>query len=467
MAAYLLFLMRTPAHTYGGLGICVFLLAMAWPAVAEVSAAEAARLGGGELTPLGAERAGNAAGTIPAWTGGITEMPPGYVPGRHHVDPFADDPVLYSIDAANLGEHADKLTDGQKALLAAYPDTLHFNVYPTRRSASYPAWVYEAIRENATSATLLTAGKGGVEGAHISSPFPMPKSAEEVIWNHNLRWRGIRVKRREGSAAVTRMGRYQVVRQLQDFAYPYGSPRVSEVAAKFDNVLLAVKAKTYAPALRAGEGVLVIETINQTRDPRKSWRYTRSLRRIIRLPYFGYEVPPPGLDGLRTVDDFELYNGPPDRYEWTLHGKREILIPYNAYRLHSDDVTPEQIIQRKHVNPELLRYELHRVWVVEGRLKEGARHVYSRRIFYVDEDSWQIAISEAYDRDGKFWRVMEAHAVNYYEVPVLWATAYAFYDLQQERYLINGLDNGLPGFEFSDGADPREFSPNALSYYIR
>ncbi len=449
------------------LRFCVLLLAAACPAVAQISAEEAARLGGAELTALGAERAGNAEGTIPAWTGGITEIPAGYVPGRHHADPFADDQVLYSIDAANLAEHAEKLTDGQKALLAAYPDTLRFNVYPTRRSASYPVWVYEAIRENATSARLVTEGRGGVEGARVSSPFPVPKAAEEVIWNHNLRWRGIRVKRREGSAAVTRMGRYQVVRQLQDIAYPYGAPRETAVASKFDNVLLAAKTKTYAPALRAGQGLLVIETINQTRDPRKSWRYTRSLRRIIRLPYFGYEVPPPGLDGLRTVDDFELYNGPPDRYEWTLHGKREILIPYNAYRLHSDDVKPEQIIQRKHVNPELLRYELHRVWVVEGRLKEGARHVYSRRIFYVDEDSWQIAISEAYDRDGKFWRVMEAHAVNYYEVPVLWATAYVYYDLQQERYLIDGLDNGLPGFEFSDGADPREFSPNALSYYIR
>ncbi len=449
------------------LWFCVALFGAAWPVLAEVSAEEAARLGGDELTPLGAERGGNAEGTIPAWAGGITEIPASFVPGRHHVDPFADDPVLYSIDAANLAEHADKLTDGQKALLSAYPDTLRFNVYPTRRSASYPQWVYEAIRENATSATLLTEGKGGVDGAHISSPFPLPRSAEEVIWNHNLRWRGIRVKRREGSAAVTRMGRYQVVEQFQDFAYPYGSPRDTNVATKFDNVLLAVKTKTYSPALRAGEGVLVIETINQTRDPRKSWQYARSLRRIIRLPYFGYEVPASGLDGLRTVDDFELYNGPPDRFEWTLHGKREVLIPYNAYRLHSDEVTPGQIIQRKHMNPDLLRYELHRVWVVEGRLKDGARHVYSRRFFYVDEDSWQIAISEAYDKDGEFWRVMEAHAVNYYDVPVLWATAYVYYDLQQERYLINGLDNGLAPYEFSDSADPREFSPNALSYYIR
>lgn len=449
------------------LGILMAMLVSAFPAHAAVPPEEAARLGGDELTPLGAERAGNAEGTIPAWTGGIIEAPASFVPGRHHTDPFPDDPILFSIDAANVAEHGDKLTDGQKALLAAYPDTWRFNVYPTRRSASYPQWVYDAIRENAMRATLVTDGRGGVNGAQVSSPFPIPQSAEEVIWNHNLRWRGIRVRRIEGSAAVTRKGRYQVVEQLQDMAYPYGAPPDADVASKFDNVLLAIKSKTFSPASRAGDGLLVLETINQTRDPRKSWRYGRSLRRIVRLPYFGYEFPGFGMDGLRTVDDYELYNGPPDRYEWTLHGKREVLIPYNAYRLHGSDVTPDQILQRNHVNPDLVRYELHRVWVVEGRLKEGARHIYSRRVFYVDEDSWQIAISEAYDMDGKFWRVMEAHAVNYYEVPVLWATAFVYYDLEQQRYLVNGLDNGATPYEFSDSADPREFSPNALSYYIR
>ena len=41
-------------------------------ALAEITADEAARLGQ-DLTPVGAGLAGNAAGTIPAWTGGITE----------------------------------------------------------------------------------------------------------------------------------------------------------------------------------------------------------------------------------------------------------------------------------------------------------------------------------------------------------------------------------------------------------
>lgn len=454
-------------HTPAGMLFLISWLLVAWPAQSEVPPEQAARLGGDELTPLGAERAGNAAGSIPPWTGGITAPPPDYVAGRRHPDPFSDDQILYTIDAANVGEHADKLTDGQKALLAAYPDTWRFHVYPTRRSASYPQWVYDAVRENAERASLITEGSGGVTDARVSSPFPIPRVAEEVIWNHNLRWRGIRVRRIEGSAAVTRNGRFQVILADQDFAFPYGAPPEADVAAKFDNILLAAKTKTIAPALRSGEGQLVVETINQTRDPRKAWRYARSLRRIVRLPYFAYEVPPPGLDGLRTVDDFELFNGPPDRYDWTLHGKREILIPYNAYRLHSDQVTADQIVQASHPDPDLLRYELHRVWVVEGNLKDGARHVYSRRFFYVDEDSWQIAVSEAYDMDGALWRLMEAHALNYYQVPVMWATGYVHHDLRQQRYLIEGLDNGHSSFAFSDTADPREFSPNALSYYIR
>ena len=162
-----------------------------------------------------------------------------------------------------------------------------------------------------------------------------------------------------------------------------------------------------------------------------------------------------------------LFNGAPDRFEWKLVGKRELYIPYNAYRLHSDTLTYSDILMQSHINPELTRYEFHRVWVVEGTLKEGQRHVYSRRTFYVDEDSWQIAVADSYDREGQLWRVAEAHAVNYYDVPVPWSTLEVYHDLKERRYLATGLDNGRNMYRFSEGADPREFSPNALLYYIR
>ncbi|MEA3275947.1 MAG: DUF1329 domain-containing protein [Pseudomonadota bacterium] len=349
------------------------------------------RLDGPELTPLGAERGGNADGTIPAWSGGITEPPAGYKTGRQHIDPFADDPVLVRISADNMDKYADQLSEGQKALLSAYPQTWHMGVYPTQRSASYPDWVYAAVKANASTAQVVREGKGGVLGANV----------------------------------------------------------------------------TIQPGLLAGNGLLVLEPVDQTHDPRKTWRYSRALRRVLRLPNVAHEFPAFNVDNLRTVDEFDMFNGSPERFEWRLRGKRELYIPYNAYRIYSSDAGYSDIIKTRHINPELARYELHRVWVVEGTLKPGMKHIYSRCVFYLDEDSWQIAVADNYDREGQLWRTSEAHALNYYQVPVQWRTLEVYYDLKAQRYLVSGLDNQRNPYRFTEQADPREFSPNALGLYIR
>ncbi len=444
----------------------VVLLGLVSSAGAGVSDEQAARLGA-DLTPMGAERAGNAEGTIPAWTGGITQPPPSYEEGGWHEDPYQEDAPLFTISAANLEEHAAQLSEGQKALLLAYPDTWRMRIYPTRRSASYPEWVYEASRSNATNAQLVLEGKGSVADAKVSSPFPIPQSGVEVVWNHTLRFRGVRVSRGVGSAAVTRRGNYSVVVSQQEIGVPYAAPSDTAFKRAHPNVMLAFKTKIIAPSLRSGDGLLVIEPIDQTRDPRKVWNYSRALRRVLRNPYFAYDHPAPDSGGLRTVDELDIFNGPPDRFEWQLVGKRELYVPYNAYRLHGDDVEPDEILRVGHIEPELARYELHRVWVVEGRLKEGQRHVYSRRVFYVDEDSWQILAADSYDSEGRLWRVAEAHALNYYEVPVLWDTLQVYHDLRERRYFVFGIDVGLTAPRFQEGGDPREFSPNALLYYVR
>ena len=419
------------------------------------------------LTPVGAEQAGNAAGTIPPWTGGLSSPPASYVVGKHETNPFPDDKPLFQINASNAAQYADNLSPGQRALLERYPDTWYMNVYPTRRTAAFPDFVYDAIAANAGTARGVLEGRGGVEGTRVSSPFPQPASGVEAVWNHNLRFRGLRVNRVDGSAALTRRGRYTLVVSRQDWGFAYGLPYTTPFTQRHPNVLFAVKSKVIEPSLLSGDGTLIFEMINQTNDPRKSWRYPRALRRVLRNPFFGYEIPGGLSDGLRTVDDFGLYNGSPDRYEWTLQGKKELYIPYNAYSLHGPQVGHEDILRTGHINPEHARYELHRVWVVEGRLKEGARHIYGRRVFYLDEDSWQIGVADSYDLDGELWRVNEAHALNYYTVPVLWTTLEVFHDLQSGRVLVDGLDNQYQPYEFTTGSDPREFSPYALIYYLR
>jgi hypothetical protein len=447
-------------------GTVFALLVVSTAVEAEVSSEEAAQLGNA-LTPFGAERAGNTEGTIPAWTGGITEAPSEYGPGDRHPDPFSEDEVLFEITAANAQQHAEKLSAGQLAMLAAYSDSWKLKVYPTHRSASYPQWVYQAVMNNATSAKVVLEGKGGVLHSRVGPPFPIPKSGVEAIWNHNLRWAGVRVTFSQGETAVTQAGNYTLTQSVLELGVPYGSREETAFTRSYPNVIFAIKEKIFAPALLSGDGNLVIETINQTNDPRKAWSYSRALRRVLRNPYVAYDFPSPGSDGLRTVDDTFLFVGPPDRFDWKLHGKREIFIPYNAYRLHSGDLAPREILQRRHIDPELARYELHRVWVLEAVKKPDAEHLYSRRMFYLDEDSWQIVLAESYDSNGNLWRVNEAHTVNHYEVPALLSTLNAWHDLAARRYTVGGLDNQRNPPRFRDGGNPREFNPNALQYYVR
>ena len=91
------------------------------------SAAEQAARLNADLTPVGAERAGNAAGTIPAWAGGLPKAPP-IDPKVGYVDPFADDKPLYTITAANAAQYKDVLSAGHQVLLKRDARIFHMNV---------------------------------------------------------------------------------------------------------------------------------------------------------------------------------------------------------------------------------------------------------------------------------------------------------------------------------------------------
>ena len=431
--------------------------ALAHPAAAEISADEVARLGR-DLTPLGGERAGNAEGTIPEWTGGITQPPAGYEVGQHHPDPHAADRPLFVIDAANLDRHRDKLSVGHQRMLETYP-TFRLPVYPTRRSASVPQRIYDATRRVAATAKLVDDGNG-VGGAVAGIPFPIPKNGLEVIWNHLLRYRGETVTCTLGQAAVTRGGAYTMVKYAIDINLRYSLPDMTP--ERLGNTMVLFKQRVVAPARLAGDLLLVHETMNQAREPRHAWTYNPGQRRVRRAPNVAYDNPGTTSDGLRTADQFDMFNGAVDRYDWRLVGKREMYVPYNAYKLHSDRLAFTDILKPLHVNPEHLRYELHRVWVVEAALKEGARHIYKRRTLYVDEDSWQILLADIYDNRDQLWRVSEGHVINFYEKPLVWPTLEVHSDLQAGRYLALGLDNEFPICTFDVEYSSRDFTPASL-----
>ncbi|WP_077342790.1 DUF1329 domain-containing protein [Pseudocolwellia agarivorans] len=442
------------------LSITISLLLTSGYVAAKVTPEEANKLGK-ELTPMGAEQKANADGSIPEWEGGITQAPKGYVVGQHHIDPFADDKTLFTITSSNLSDYKNNLTPGQVKLFETYPDTYKMNVYQTRRSASFPSHVYDAIKSNATRSELVEEGNGIVQ-ASVGIPFPLPKTGLEVIWNHILRYRGEQVTREGGQAAPTASGDYTYLGFEESLILPYNVQGAKPETLQETNILFKFKQKVTEPARLAGTALLVHETMDQIKTPRQAWTYNTGQRRVRRAPNVAYDTPGTASDGLRTTDDFDMYNGAPDRYTWELKGKQELYIPYNDYRLHSNDLKYEQILQPGHINPQYVRYEKHRVWVVEAKLKSDTRHTYKKRVFYIDEDSWQVAVTDIYDNRDELYRVGVAHGLNYYEVPTQWSTLEVFHDLQSRRYIAMGLDNEAKMYDFSTELSDSSFTPSAL-----
>jgi hypothetical protein len=268
------------------------------------------------------------------------------------------------------------------------------------------------------------------------------------------------VERWTDQAAPTRGGDYTLVKFNDELDFLYSQPGAT--FAGLHNIILYYKQKVTAPARLAGSILLVHETLNQVAEPRQAWIYNPGQRRVRRAPNVAYDNPGTASDGMRTSDQFDMFNGAPDRYNWKLVGRREMYIPYNSYQLHSDKLRYKDILKPLHINQDYARYELHRVWVVDGTLKPGARHIYARRTFYIDEDSWQIVLADLYDARGQLWRVSEGHGINYYDVPTYWTTLEVHYDLQSGRYLAFGLDNQEPMYDFHIHRTAADYTPAAL-----
>jgi hypothetical protein len=419
-----------------------------------------------DLTLFGAESAGKSDGSIPDWTGGLSTPPPGYGgDGEVHPDPFADDQPLFIIDANNLEQHRTLLSDGLVAMLARYPASFTMPVYPSRRSHAAPEWVYQNTSANLTRAQLVEQGNGFV-GAYGGIPFPMPDEALQVYWNHVARWRGQYIESRGVDVNVYADGKYVETSRYSRIKFNYYEPNGSPDTV--ENRLFSLLSRVTSPPQKAGNAVLVLETIDQDAESRSAWAWDAGRRRALRAPQVAFDTAVNAADGLRTADDTDLINGSPSRFHWSLKGKREMIIPYNNYRLASQPASPE-LLQPGHIDPQMLRYERHRVWVLEGRLKDEWRHVYSRRVLYIDEDSWMAVVAEMYDRQGELWRVAMAYPMNHYELPATLPVAFAYHDLPSGRYHVVGL--AREGFEAPrtqlDVPANGQFTPSGLRRFAR
>lgn len=432
--------------------------AFAMPSFAGVTADEAAALKT-TLTPLGGEKAGNKDGSIPAWDGGLNKAPSGYTSGAPRVNPYASEKPIVQITAQNVDQYKDKLSQGTQEMLRKYP-TYRLDIYPTHRTAAAPKWVYDNTFANATRAKT-TAGGNSVENAYGGIPFPIPKTGAEVMWNHLLRWRGEAVEVKGGVWVIGSDGKSSLaVKMLETHQYPYYAKDGGLNSFKGDYWLL--RQVQTDPPFKAGESILIRDPLDQVGKGRQAWQYLSGQRRVRRAPTLAFDTPDFVASGQNYFDEVFNFLGSIERYEWKIVGKKEFYVPYNNNQAMLSK--PEEVIAGHHMNPDKLRWELHRVWVLEANLAAGKRHAVPKKMFYVDEDSWSVLMMDGYDAQGKLWRTQHAVPFVAPDMPAVIAQTSAIFNLQSNNWSLSAFPDGTTStYKVIDPRPDSFFTPDALA----
>ena len=406
---------------------------------------------GQDLTPVGAERAGNADGTIPRWNAEKLSDE-AHLQWMQRITAEAP---LYTITADNLAQYQRWLVPGLLKMFELHPDSFSIPVYQTHRTARQPQWTHDYIRRNVKDARISETGDE-LLAAWPGIPFPKPDTAQEIIWNHQTRWKGVFISLHLFESTVypnLLVDSLETI--IETYAQLYDRERQSpDLDARnifyFSHIL--------GPARLAGGGLLIHDSLRPIQKPRQSWIYITGERRMRRSPATGYDSPLFNSEGLRVADEIDIFNGPLDRYDWELVGKREMLIPYNNQKMRYNRCDDPQALLPYHISPHAMRFEKHRVWVVEARLKEGERHIYKRRTFYVDEDTWSIVLVDIYDKNDDLWRFTMRFSAYYEEMPGMFSSLDAYHDFQEGAYFLQC--SAGEGTEFFSEPPPRGyFSP--------
>lgn len=417
------------SHVSGRVGqtILAVWLSSAVLVHAAVPAEEAAKLKS-DLTPLGAERAGNKEGTIPPWDTNATS-------GIKGLDPFKDDKPLFSINAKNMAQYEGRLSDGIQAMLKKYPETFRLDVYRTRRTAVAPQYVYDNTLRNATRAKLVNSMP---ENAFGGIPFPIPKTGEEVIWNHQLRWRGTSLQFPTSTFQITSDGKPVLISDLSVMEqYPYYFSDLPIEQFSRTNTFYKTRIFTTAPAIRAGEQLVGSATFDINTS--EAYVYLTGQRRVRKLPNPCCDTPSPTTGGLMSIDEIYGFTGPTDRFDWKIVGKQEMFIPYNSNRFLFSKGEAEALVGG-HPNPAFLRWELHRVWAVEATLRAGKRHQAARGRYYCDEDTWTCVLVDRWDAKGQLWKSIWMAPMFSADVPGVMTTVFGFNDMLSGSGFIIGVN---------------------------
>ncbi|WP_018992909.1 DUF1329 domain-containing protein [Aromatoleum toluclasticum] len=411
------------------------LLAGSQLAGAAVSADEAGKLKT-TFTPLGAERAANKDGSIPVWDGKGVGTVAGAKLGDIPTDLFAAEKPSLQITAANMAQHLDKLSEGTQALLKKYPDTFRVEVYPTHRTAAAPQAVYDAVFRNASQCRIKD--DGGLEGCFGGTPFPIPKDGREALMNHLMRLMPESTEHGFNNVVVNADGSRTIASRADYFnQYPHMAKDGS--AEKWSGEYFLGRLQQTAPPFKAGEA-LALRDSTDAKSPRTVWQYLVGQRRVRRAPTVCCDTPDFVASGANYFDEVEGLSPPIDRHEWKLVGKAEMYVPYNNNRFYGASL--DDAFSGHHLNSGKLRWELHRVWIVEGNVAAGKRHAVPKRRYYLDEDTWLILMSDGFDANGKLWRTAQGIAFALPSLPSVIRKTDAVYNLQANSLSVVQLLNG-------------------------
>jgi hypothetical protein len=431
--------------------------------LAAPAAAEAARLGK-DLTPVGAEKAGNKEGTIPAYTGGLCAPPPGYKPangksGFPYVDPYAGEKPIATITAANVAQYADKLDPGSLELFKRFPATYRMDVYPSHRTACIPDWANENTIRRVMNPKLV-GDAPGLEGAHAQVPFPLAKTGHEAMWNgitgyhpayYGGDWQTWLVDAGGNKTLVTKAS--------TSYHWEYWD----NTKTKSDKIQGLLNTNN-SPASKAGSMDMRINWARMDEKSPRAWSYTPGQRRVRLAPEFTYDTVAAQYGGMIVFDEISGFDGKMDRFDFKIVGKKEMLVPYNQYRHHNASVAGnmDSLMMKDHVNPDAMRWELHRVWIVEGTRKAGARHIYSKKVWQLDEDSWSFLAYQAYDDAGKLYRAQFYPLYQAYDIKMPTAHNQVGYDFVKNGWFLGSLATGA-GWREIDPLPENYLTPDSMA----
>jgi hypothetical protein len=389
------------------------------------------------LTPLGGERAGNADGSIPEWKPNLTVNASNEMVGDIPAKLFGDEKPLLQIAAANMAEHAERLSEGTRALLNKFP-SFRLDVYPTHRTGLAPQFVYDNTAKNATQCQIKDGGKS-LQGCYGGVPFPIPKEGVEVIWNHLLRVENeaTEVASFKNVILTADGSRTIATENDQSNQYPYYYKDGS--AESWSGEYFLQRFSTIAPPFKSGESLVFRDSID-VKQSRQAWQYLVGQRRVRRAPTVAYDTPDFVASGANYFDEVLGFLGHVDRFDWKLIGKREMYVPYNNNELVTSSV--EGAYSSNHLNPDKVRWELHRVWEVEATVASGKRHAVPKRKFYIDEDSWMVLLVDGYDSEGKLWRTSQVTPFVLPQVPMLAMKPAHIFNLQANTMSTTQSLNG-------------------------